>query len=378
MLRSSRLIFLAFFGCSASADAPREAAAPPTPVVAAPPLAPAATPFVAPPAPAARIEDEQNTIDVFAAAAPGTVFVTQTQVVVDYRNRRTMEVPAGSGTGFLWDREGHVVTNFHVVDGGRSYTVTLYDQTEWPATLVGGDPRKDVAVLRIEAPPEKLTPLRLPPEGYALQVGQKALAIGNPFGLDHTLTTGVVSALDREMVGYGEVTIRGMVQTDASINPGNSGGPLIDSAGQLIGMNTMIYSQSGSSAGIGFAVPVATVRRVVDQIVATGRVEQVGIGVRVLDARTAERFGVRGVAIQEVLADSPAARAGLRGFTRTPRGLRLGDILVKVGPAPVGSYDDLYNALDGRHPGEEVALTLVREGKELVVKVPLVVVGDGA
>jgi len=306
------------------------------------------------------------------------VFVTQSQLVVDRYRMRATEEPAGTGSGFLWDDQGHVVTNFHVVDGGRSYTVTLYDQTEWPATLVGGDPRKDVAVLRIEAPPEKLTPLRLPPEGYALQVGQKALAIGNPFGLDHTLTTGVVSALDREMVGYGEVTIRGMVQTDASINPGNSGGPLIDSAGQLIGMNTMIYSQSGSSAGIGFAVPVATVRRVVDQIVATGRVEQVGIGVRVLDARTAERFGVRGVAIQEVLADSPAARAGLRGFTRTPRGLRLGDILVKVGPAPVGSYDDLYNALDGRHPGEEVALTLVREGKELVVKVPLVVVGDGA
>ncbi|MDP2311990.1 MAG: trypsin-like peptidase domain-containing protein [Pseudomonadota bacterium] len=383
MLRLS-LLFALFSACTASADPPREppSAVPTPPVVAAPPLPTAAvapvTPLVPPPSAHARIEDERNTIDVFRAAAPGTVFVTQTQVVVDYWNRRTMEVPAGSGTGFVWDRDGHIVTNFHVVDGGKSYTVTLYDQSEWSAKLVGGDPRKDVAVLKIDAPKEKLTPLRLPDEGYTLEVGQKALAIGNPFGLDHTLTTGVVSALEREMVGYGNVTIRGMVQTDASINPGNSGGPLIDSSGQLIGMNTMIYSKSGSSAGIGFAVPVATVRRVVDQVIATGRVEQVGIGIRIVDTRTAERIGVRGVAILEVLPDSPAAKAGLRGFTRSSRGLHLGDVIVRVGEDAIASYDDLYNVLDRHKPGDEVAVTVQRDNKEVTVTLPVVVIEDGA
>ncbi len=384
MLRTLPLVALSLAACTASADPPREATsvAPTAPGAPRAPASPlpgeTATPLVPPPSPTARVEDEQNSIDVFRAAAPATVFVTQTQVVVDYWNRRTMEVPAGSGTGFLWDQDGHVVTNFHVVDGGKSYTVTLYDQSEWPAKLVGGDPRKDVAVLKIDAPPEKLVPLRRPAEGYLPEVGQKALAIGNPFGLDHTLTTGVVSALDREMVGYGNVTIRGMVQTDASINPGNSGGPLIDSAGQLIGMNTMIYSKSGSSAGIGFAVPVSTVRRVVDQVIETGRVEQVGFGIRVLDARTAERIGVRGAAILEVLPDTPAAKAGLRGFTRTQRGLRLGDVITRVGKESIASYDDLYNALDGLAPGDEVEVTFLRDGEERRVALPVVVVTDGS
>ncbi len=362
--------------CTASAD-PTDRAAPPPPPAPAAPGAATTTPLVPPPSPKALIEDERNTIDIFRAAAPATVFVTQTQVVVDYWNRRTMEVPAGSGTGFLWDESGHVVTNFHVVNGGKSYTVTLYDQSEWPATLVGGDPRKDVAVLRIEAPKDRLVSVRLPAADYQLEVGQKAIAIGNPFGLDHTLTTGVVSALDREMVGFGNVTIRGMVQTDASINPGNSGGPLLDSAGRLVGMNTMIYSKSGSSAGIGFAVPVATVRRVVDQIIEKGRVEQVGIGVSVLDDQTAARVGVRGVVIREVTPDSPAAKAGLQGLARTRGGLRLGDVITRIDSAPIADFDDLYSALDTRQPGDEITVTYRREGVERQVKLALVVVNDG-
>lgn len=374
---------LALQACTASADPPRAPSKDAAPAEA--PTAPEAagttpggpTPLVHPPSPKALVEDERNTIDVFRAAAPATVFVTQTQVVVDYWNRRTMEVPAGSGTGFLWDADGHVVTNYHVVANGRSYTVTLYDQSEWPAKLVGGDPRKDVAVLKIEAPKDRLASIRLPPEGYDLEVGQKAIAIGNPFGLDHTLTTGVISAMDREIVGYGNVTIRGMVQTDASINPGNSGGPLLDSAGQLIGMNTMIFSQSGSSAGIGFAVPVETVRRVVDQVIETGRVEQVGIGVQVLDDQTARRIGVRGVVIREVVADSPAARAGLRGITRTRTGLRLGDVIVRIDDEAIQSFDDLYNALDRRKAGETVRVGVMRDGQEQRVEIPLVVVSDG-
>ncbi len=378
--------FAGFAACTASADPtarePAPKVPPPTaegaPADAAVTAAPGGTtPLVLPPSQKMLIEDERNTIDVFRAAAPATVFVTQTQVVVDYWNRRTMEVPAGSGTGFLWDGNGHVVTNYHVVDGGRSYTVTLYDQSEWPAKLVGGDPRKDVAVLKIEAPKDRLVSVRLPPTEYALEVGQKAVAIGNPFGLDHTLTTGVISAMDREIVGYGNVTIRGMIQTDASINPGNSGGPLLDSAGQLIGMNTMIFSKSGSSAGIGFAVPVGTVRRVVDQVIEKGRVEQVGIGVAVLDDQTAARIGVRGVVIRQVAPDSPAARAGLQGLARARNGLRLGDVIVGVEDEAVESFDDLYNALDARKPGDEVTITVRRDGQDRQVKVPLVVVSDG-
>jgi S1-C subfamily serine protease len=370
------MILLAFLACCAAAEPGAKEPVAAAPPAAVPPAPPAVTPAVTPPSPRARTEDEQNTIDIFRAAAPATVYVTQTQVVVDYWNRRTVEVPAGTGTGFVWDDQGHVVTNYHVVDGGRSYTVTLYDRSEWPAKLVGGDPRKDVAILKIEAPKDKLTAVRLPAEDYALEVGQKTIAIGNPFGLDHTLTTGVISAMDREIVGYGNVTIRGMIQTDASINPGNSGGPLLDSAGQLIGMNSMIYSKTGSSAGIGFAVPVATVRRVVEQVIATGRVEQVGFGMHVLEESYARRIGVRGVAILEVIDGSPAQQAGLRGFTRTRAGLQLGDIITKIDATPITSYDDLYGALDGRKPGEKVKITLIRDRQEVQVEVPLTAVTD--
>jgi S1-C subfamily serine protease len=374
--------------CTAAADAPGtripvapDAPDPVPPTATADAPAPAAdlttTAAVAPPSPHARIEDEQNTIDVFRAAAPATVFVTQTQVVVDYWNRRTMEVPAGSGSGFVWDHKGNVVTNYHVVDGGKSYTVTLQDQSEWPARLVGGDPRKDVAVLHIDAPVEKLVPIRVPTGNDAVEVGQKAIAIGNPFGLDHTLTTGVISAMDREIVGYGNLTIRGMLQTDASINPGNSGGPLLDSAGELIGMNSMIYSKSGSSAGIGFAVPVATVRRVVDQILEKGRVEQLGIGIRMLDAASAQRIGITGVAIMAVVPDSPAEKAGLRGFSRTGQGLRLGDVIVRADDVAIADYDDLYGLLDDKHAGDTVTFTLRRDGQERKVALPLVEVTDG-
>ena len=215
-------------------DAPRVREAPPaasTAPMTAPTTQPAATSVVPAPSPQARLEDERNTIDVFKAAAPATVFVTQNQLVVDRYRMRAAEVPAGTGSGFVWDTAGHVVTNYHVVDGARSLSVTLFDQSEWPAALVGGDPRKDVAVLKIDAPAERLVPIRRSEPGAELEVGQKTLAIGNPFGLDHTLTVGIISALGREVQGYGGLTIRGVIQTDASINPGNSGGPLLDSRG---------------------------------------------------------------------------------------------------------------------------------------------------
>lgn len=363
-----------------SEPAPSAPAAPPAaaaPVPPAEPAAPPATPPAVPPlSPSARTEDEQNTIGVFRAVAPATVFVTQTQVVVDRWRMRALEVPSGSGTGILWDDRGDVVTNYHVVDGGRSYKVTLYDQTEWPAVLVGGDPRKDVAVLHIDAPKDKLVPARLLDDGATVDVGQKTVAIGNPFGLDHTLTTGVVSAVGREVMGYGGVSIRGMIQTDASINPGNSGGPLLDSQGRLIGMNTMITSESGSSAGIGFAVPVATIRRVVDQILTNGKVERLGLGASFVEDAVARQVGIDGLVILDVASGSPAAKAGLRGLQPTNRGPAVGDVIVAIDGAPIHGYEDLYYAFDDHHAGDSVKVTLLRNNQRVDVQATLADVNE--
>jgi S1-C subfamily serine protease len=332
-----------------------------------------ATPLVPAPPESARTQDESNTISVFEAAAPATVFVTQTQVVTDYA-LRTVEVPAGAGTGFIWDAEGHIVTNCHVAlaDCGRlvparKLSVTLYDQKVYEATLVGADPFKDIAVLEIK-PTEPLVPIRRVPEKYALVVGQKTIAIGNPFGLDHTLTTGVVSAMGREVKGIGGVTIREMVQTDAAINPGNSGGPLLDSRGQLIGMNTMIFSASGSSAGIGFAVPHTVIERVVPQIIAKGRPTRVGLGVSILDDAVARRLGVEGVVVERVAASSPAGKAGLRSAARTATGWQI-DVIVGIDGERVKSYDDLYTAVEDKAPGHKVTLSILRLPGDEVVKI---------
>ncbi|MCA9488906.1 MAG: trypsin-like peptidase domain-containing protein [Myxococcales bacterium] len=332
-------------------------------------------PPVHPPSRESRTEDERNSVDVFRAMAPATVFVTQNQLVLDRYSLRATEVATGTGSGFVWDAQGHVVTNYHVIDGARSLSVTLQDQSVWPATLIGGDPMKDVAVLHIDAPASQLVPVVLPPAGYELEVGQKTLAIGNPFGLDHTLTTGVISALGREIVGYGNVTIKGMIQTDASINPGNSGGPLLDSSGRLIGMNSMIYSQAGQSAGIGFAVPYTIVQRVVDQIVNNGEVTRIGIGVDLVDDRIARRAGIDGVAILKVRPGTPAEKAGITGLRAGVRGAVVGDVIVRVGEVDIHDFDDFYNALDPHRPGEHVEVVLVRDGKEWSAHLDLIAVG---
>ncbi len=333
--------------------------------------------WITPMTPNARLQSEQNTIDVFRAAAPATVFVTQNRTVRDW-SMKALEVPAGSGTGFIWDKHGHIVTNYHVVDAQRSsvsYTVTLYNQKTYKARLVGGEPRKDIAVLKIDAPASELTPIRVAARAGKLEVGQKAIAIGNPYGLDHTLTTGVISALGREVAGYGGVSIRDMIQTDASINPGNSGGPLLDSAGFLIGMNTMIFSRSGASAGIGFAVPVATIRRIVPQLIQHGRVAQPGLGVTLISDDIAARVGISGVIIRQVQRGTPAAKAGLRGLSQARSGdVVLGDVIVGIGNTPVRNFDDLYNALDRHRVGEKVVVKLERgeERRKLAVEVVLI------
>jgi S1-C subfamily serine protease len=369
-MRAHLLLLLILSACDEPMAAPPSAPAPVT-TQAAPPVTEPTVPAVAPLSAGALIEDEQNTISIFKSAAPATVFVTQKQQVSDWSTRRLVEVESGTGSGFLWDTAGHVVTNYHVLDGGRSFEVSLHNKETLPATYIGGDPRKDIAVLQIKADPAELTPIALPERGAPLLVGQKTIAIGNPFGLDHTLTTGVISALGREVVGYGGVTIKDMIQTDASINPGNSGGPLLNSRGQLIGMNTMIYSETGSSAGIGFAVPVKTIRRIVEQIIDNGHVTQVGIGVTLVDDALAARVGLRGVVIDRVLEGSPAAEAGLIGIQKAGRRSLPGDIITAVDGQPVGSYDDLYTALDERKPGDVVRFTLKRGGEERTADVTL-------
>jgi S1-C subfamily serine protease len=357
-------------------DSRRPSAQPTPPAFPAPGTASAApAPVDIPPlSPDARTEDEKNTIAVFRAAARSTVFVTEKQLVVDYFRGLAEEVPAGSGTGFIWDTDGHVVTNFHVVKGARSLTVTLHDHRSFEAVVVGVEPRKDIAVLRIKAPRDALHPLPLPADkSHYLEVGQKAIAIGNPFGLDQTLTTGVISALGREVQGIGGVSIRDMVQTDAAINPGNSGGPLIDSGGRLIGMNTMIFSRSGSSAGIGFAVPVTSIARVVPQIIRTGHAEQIGLGIQIDPAQRLERRAdIHGVVVLHVIPGSPAEKAGIRGIEQDLSGITLGDVLVAIGKDAIENYDDLYNTLDHHHAGERVDISLRRNGKTVTVPIDLV------
>jgi S1-C subfamily serine protease len=338
------------------------------------------TPEVAPLSADAHTQDERNTIDVFRAAAPATVFVTQTAIVRDRFSFRAVEMPAGAGTGFVWDDKGHIVTNCHVAlrdclrrVEGASLSVTLFDQKAYPAKVVGTDPYHDIAVLKIEAKDSKLVPIRRPAADYKLEVGQKTIAIGNPFGLDHTLTVGVVSALGREVRGIGEVTIRGMVQTDAAINPGNSGGPLLDSRGQLLGMNTMIFSTSGSAAGIGFAVPVTTIERVVPQIIDTGFPVRVGLAVSAVDDDIAARMGIEGVIIQSVTSGSPAEKAGLRSAEDAAGGPKF-DVIVGIGDKRIRTFDDLYGALEDKNEGDVVKVAVRRVPGEEVINVDVALV----
>lgn len=321
----------------------------------------------------ALLPDEENTIKVFKAASASVVYVTNVAIIRSpYMDEQA--IPQGTGSGFVWDRKGHVVTNFHVVQGGNAFLVTLGDQTQLEARLVGSDATKDIAVLVVEKGHEKLQPVRAA-KFEALQVGQKAIAIGNPFGLDHTLTTGVISALGREVRGVSGITIRDMIQTDAAVNPGNSGGPLLDSDGNLIGMNTMIYSRSGGSAGIGFAVPVSFIARIVPELIKYGKVVRPGMGVSILN--TGQKYYLigeqPGVVINEVLSGGPAAKAGLRGLRRLPGGrIALGDVIIGVESFSVKDFDDLYNAFDRFKAGDRVMVKIKRGGQELFLPVKLV------
>ncbi|MBQ1762974.1 MAG: trypsin-like peptidase domain-containing protein [Aquincola sp.] len=307
--------------------------------------------------------DELNNIAVFKAVSPSVVNITALGVERDFFSTRVTQVPRGTGTGFVWDEAGHIVTNFHVIQEASGARVTLSDQSSHKASLVGVFPDRDLAVLKIEAPRQKLPPIALG-SSKDLQVGQKVYAIGNPFGLDQTLTTGIVSALNREIESVTRRTIRGAIQTDAAINPGNSGGPLLDSAGRVIGVNTAIYSPSGASAGIGFAIPVDEVNRIVPRLIRDGRMVRPALGVTAGPENMAKALGLpKGVPLVAVAPGGPAQKAGLRPFTRGAQGgIVAGDVIQAIDDAAVADLDDMLTALERYQPGDRVTLTLWRAG----------------
>ncbi len=315
--------------------------------------------------------DEKTTIELFRKASPSVVYITSITVRRDWLSLRALEMPRGTGSGFLWDDSGYVVTNYHVIQNAQAAEVTLSDRSTWKARLVGFEPDKDLAVLKIDAPKRLLKPLAVG-TSTDLLVGQKVLAIGNPFGLDQTLTTGVISGLGREIESATGRPISGVIQTDAAINPGNSGGPLLDSAGRLIGVNTAIYSPSGAYAGIGFAVPVDAVNRIVPQLIRTGEVRKAGLGVTIAEDHIARSIGIEGVLVRTVQADSAAARAGMRPTRQNMRGeIILGDVIVRIDDEPVGTTKDLFRILDAHEIGDEVEVTVQRAEGQVRLSITL-------
>ena len=318
--------------------------------------------------------DERSTIELFEANQRSVVHIANVELVQrrDFFSVDVFAVPRGSGSGFVWSEDGYVVTNAHVVEGAARLLVTLWDGAQLEGRVVGGTRDQDLAVLKIDAG-RPLRPIVLG-SSHDLRVGQRAFALGNPFGLDLTLTTGIVSGLDRVITSVSRNRIPGVIQTDAAINPGNSGGPLLDSSGRLIGINTAIYSPSGSSAGIGFAVPVDTIRRIVPQVIATGRPERAGLGIHIAHDGLAQQLGITGVVVTDVPAGSAAAAAGLRPPERTPRGVEV-DVIVAIDGQPVRSQADLYDVLADHAVGDRVRVVVERAGERLEVEVELQPIG---
>jgi S1-C subfamily serine protease len=322
------------------------------------------------PAPELSLE-ERATIAVFDKSARSVVFITNTGIRRDLFSLNLFEVPQGSGSGFVWDKAGRIVTNFHVVYGAAQINVIMADRSDYKATVIGVDPDHDLAVVQIKAPADSLAPIPLGTSGD-LRVGQKVLAIGNPFGLDHTLTTGVVSALGRTIKSLTDRTIDGVIQTDAAINPGNSGGPLLDSAGRLIGINTQIISPSGAYAGIGFAVPVDTINRIVPELIQHGKLIKPGLGVTLIPDAMARQWGIKGLVIGRVLRGGAAERVGLKGVRESFGGrIELGDVIVGIDGLAVSELDEFLSVLDRHKVGDRVSVECLREGKRYQTTVTL-------
>lgn len=322
------------------------------------------------------LEGERNTIDVFRENAASVVFIRNVKVEYNPWSRDQTEVAQGTGTGFVWDLDGHIVTNYHVVRGGERFIVSFADGTSYDAEPVGGDITKDLAVLRIDPQGIELNPVERG-ESDQLLVGQKVLAIGNPFGLDQTLTTGVISALGREIRSLSNAPIVDVIQTDASINPGNSGGPLLDSRGLLIGVTTAIINRTGANVGIGFAVPVNTVNRIIPQIIDTGRTSRAGLGIGIIADQSLAHLGVAGVGVREVQQGTQASVVGIEPLRQDRRGRVYGDIIVSIDGSAISGYDDLYKLLDAYEPGTEVQVSVLRDlQEELDFKLKLIDLND--
>ena len=317
-------------------------------------------------------DDEANTTEVFQRASPTVVFVTSSELRRQRFTRNVTEIPRGAGSGFIWDAAaGLVVTNYHVVAGADRLTITLADEDAFQAEVVGLAPERDLAVLRMIDPPAGLVELPVG-DSSELSVGRKVMAIGNPFGLDTTLTVGVVSALDREIQSPSNRTIRGVIQTDAAINPGNSGGPLLNSMGQLVGVNTAIYSPSGGSAGIGFAIPVNTVSEVVPQLIALGKIMRPVLGVELASDRWLRRYRVEGVPIVRTFRGFPADNAGMVGARRGSRGeIILGDVITEIEGERVANNDEFLSAMEKHRVGDTIDVVTTREGVEKRYRVEL-------
>lgn len=326
----------------------------------------------------ALLQDEKNTISIFKESVDSVVHISNIGKVKRrglFFDFNPTEVVKGEGTGFVWDKEGHIVTNFHVVQGGSKFTVNFHkDKKSYKAKLIGIEPSKDIAVLKLVDFPKKLKGLAKG-NSKSLQVGQKAIAIGNPFGLDNTITQGIVSALGRSIQGISGVKIFDMIQTDSSINPGNSGGPLFNSSGEVIGVNTMIFSNSGSSSGVGFAVPINTVKLIVPQIVKYGQVKRAGLGIKPIDrSELAYYYGIqldKGLPIGMVFKNGPAKKAGLMGMRQDRENIYLGDVIVALDGKPINSFDDIFNVLFEYKIGDTVDIKVIRDNKEKNIKVNL-------
>lgn len=318
--------------------------------------------------------DEQSTIELFERTSSAVVYITTSEIRRDFFSLNIYEIPRGTGSGFVWDIDGHIVTNYHVIEDANSVEVTLSDGTVRRGNVVGISPEKDLAVLSVDAPATSLQPI-IVGESHNLLVGQKVFAIGNPFGLDHTLTAGIVSALGREIKSVTGQTIRGVIQTDAAINPGNSGGPLLDSAGRLVGVNTAIYSPSGQNAGIGFAVPVEIVNRVVPDLIKYGKDIRPGLGVTIANSTINKRLNIDGLLIIDIIKGSAAERVGLRGTTKINDDIVLGDIIKAINDTPITSFDDLRNELGRYRIGDRITVEIIRDGMSQKVQIILEEVG---
>lgn len=320
-------------------------------------------------------QDEQNTIELFKHASPSVVYITTIALRRNLFSLNAVEIPQGTGSGFIWDQKGRVVTNYHVISDANRIEVTMADHSTWKAVLVGAAPDKDLAVLQIDAPAHLLRPISVG-DSVELEVGQKVFAIGNPFGLDQTITSGIISALGRGITSVTGRTIRDMIQTDAAINPGNSGGPLLDSAGRLIGVNTAIFSPSGAYAGIGFAVPVDEVNRVIPQLISNGKLIKPGIGASLADARLVKRLGIDGVLVLGVEPGGPAHKAGIRPTKQYGNEVVLGDIITGIENVAVSSYDDIRTELERFSVGDQVTVNVLRDGSAMDLTLRLSVLGN--